>query len=55
MHPNHKRASDYSKAIVDSWRLTLWYFELVLLWQFGYSGKYCNRVTYQVEVVPWTA
>lgn len=57
VHPKPKRAPDESTAIVDTWRLSLWYFELALLSLFGYSGEYSNRLRHQsvgeVEIVPW--
>lgn len=45
----------------EVWSLTLWYFELALLWSFNYLGTYRNRVTTRnwfrdpAEQVPWTA
>jgi hypothetical protein len=44
VHPKPKRALDDHAAVVDTWLLSLWYFELILLSLFGYSG----------ENVPWT-
>lgn len=58
IHPKPKRALHHSEAIVDTWRLSLWYFELVLLSLFGYSGEYANRLRHhsvgEVEKVPWS-
>ena len=40
----------------EAWIICLWYFELVLLKWFGYSGHYGNRQTIrfngETEVVP---
>lgn len=57
VHPKPKRVLDASAAIVETWRLSLWYFELVLLSLFGYSGEYGNRLrdrsVGEIEKVPW--
>jgi hypothetical protein len=53
VHPAHKRASDYSDTIPEAWLLSLWYIELILLFLFGYSGEYRDRLGGQIRRVPW--
>lgn len=60
VHPdqrNMQRLQNYPIcARREAWTLCLWYFELVLLKWFGYSGNYVNRQTIrfngETEVVP---
>jgi len=60
VHPdkrNLQRLQSYPlPARREAWTIYLWYFELVLLKWFGYSGAYANRQTIQfngeTEVVP---
>jgi hypothetical protein len=60
VHPdqrNTQRLHNYPiPARHEAWTLCLWYFELVLLKWFGYSGNYANRQTIrfngETEVVP---
>jgi len=43
---------------VQSWKLSIWYVEMVLLATFGFKGEYGSRLSWprwvgQVERVPW--
>jgi hypothetical protein len=45
---------------VETWKLSMWYLELCLLWSLGYQGEYANRLMPrrylgQLEQVPWAA
>jgi hypothetical protein len=48
-----------TKALFETWYLSLWYLELVLLSLMGYAGRYSNRLHREgwrgteVETVPW--
>jgi hypothetical protein len=58
VHSDRSRVVDLD-VLVDAWRLSLWYLELVLLRWLGYEGVHNrrierNRVTGKVEPVPWT-
>jgi hypothetical protein len=55
-----RKVFDEHHALVhESWRLSLWYLELILLKTFNYEGKYSNRTAptrwkgEEVETVPW--
>ena len=59
-----KRARILTKgadARTDAWTLGQWYLELVLLYLFGYTGSYSNRLHrgvsrgQEVEPVPWAS
>jgi hypothetical protein len=60
VHPdqhNMRRLQNYPiPARHETRAICLWYFELVLLKWFGYSGNYANRLTIrfggETEVVP---
>lgn len=57
VHPEHKNRGRFAAAMIDAWKLSLWYLELSILAVCGYSGTYSNRLTLrtsgQVENVPW--
>ena len=60
VHPdqrNMQRLQNYPiSARTEAWTLCLWYFEMVLLKWFGYSGNYANRQTIRangdIDVMP---
>ncbi len=60
-HPQKKNRKDFlqlsRKLKIDTWKLSLWNLELLLLKLFKYEGKYANRISRQnigdVELVPW--
>lgn len=60
VHPDQRNASRLQNYPIparrEAWTLYLWYFELVLLKWFGYSGNYANRQSIQfngeTEVIP---
>jgi hypothetical protein len=58
VHPvNEYDSVNFGPAIYDANKLGLWYLELSLLKECGYSGTYRNRLTAksigEVEKVPW--
>jgi hypothetical protein len=63
VHPtksnNQKFAKASAHALFEASSLSFWYLELLLLWLFGFRGKYSNRLIMSgwkgddVEVVPW--
>lgn len=57
VHPNLEKRFKFAEALVDVWRLSQWYVELVVLRQTGFRGMYSSRLTArwvgQVEPVPW--
>lgn len=63
VHANPKRREKMHKAgpnaRIDAYCLGQWYLELILLWLFGYRGRYSNRLLRGVsrekslERVPW--
>ena len=59
VHPKMKKGILSSEAYRQAKELGLWYVELLLLKQFGYSGLYSNRLTREwtgdVETVPWAS
>lgn len=44
VHPGHKQRDKLASVIFQVWNLGLWYVELILLYLFGFSGEYANRV-----------
>lgn len=54
-----QKLSDFSNMVlIEAWKLSLWYLELVLLSSFGYRGAYHNRLPADrfygdEERVPW--
>jgi hypothetical protein len=63
IHAKSRKTLDPAKPdiVVDTYRLCLWYLDLVLLWLFGYEGKYFNRtgaskwLRENTVPVPWAA
>jgi hypothetical protein len=55
VHPPRNRAFYAHEAalITDTWRLSLTYLELSLLFLCGYSGDYQSRIDGGVAAVPW--
>ena len=56
VHPPRNRALRRlsSPELIATWRLMLWYAELVILSLAGYSGDVRSRVDDQVSPVPWS-
>ncbi len=56
-HPTPKNRRKFSKhtdqARYEAWVMSLWYLELCLLRVFEYQGRYRNRCSGKVELVPW--
>ena len=58
VHAHAKDTRSLEEA-VESQNLGQWYAELLLLWKFGYGGRYANRLRYvydghgEPEDVPW--
>jgi len=50
IHPVHRRINS---ALIEVWKLGLWYLELTILRICGYDGTYNNRLVSEVEDVPW--
>jgi hypothetical protein len=59
-HPRrrHGKYSADSDVLLDCWTLVMWWLELVLLHEFGYSGEYITRLQRsgwpRRERTPWT-
>jgi hypothetical protein len=58
IHPTKNRLSRDHDELVDAWRLSLWYIELVLLRVLRYEGQYASRLLERrwegdIEPVPW--
>ena len=60
IHPFVKKKLSFDE-LLEIHNLGLWYTELLLLWTFGYRGRYANRIRYgyegrfEPEVVPWSS
>jgi hypothetical protein len=59
VHPKKSRTSavDFD-AMIDAWKLAMWYFELTVLWRLGYEGAHTcrwrtNLSEFSLEPVPW--
>lgn len=56
VHPK-KKGKNYSSAFYDTWNISLWFLELVILRLCDYDGEYGNRITQEwageKENVPW--
>lgn len=58
VHPKIKPNIDFKDAYLDTWKLSLWLLEMVLLRILNFNGKYSNRLIErrwvgQVESPPW--
>lgn len=54
VHPEAANKERASTCYYDAWRAGLWILELSILAVCGYRGCYRNRLTNEVEQVPWT-
>jgi hypothetical protein len=56
-HPKNRLPFKVGNAVYETWNLSQWYIELIILKLAGYSGEYSNRLAArwvgQVEAVPW--
>ena len=53
VHPKYKYGSISLSATYEARSLGQWYIELILLKLFDYQGSYRNRLTQELEPVPW--
>ena len=53
VHPKNKYGSISLPTNYEAWNLGQWYIELMLLKLFDYQGSYRNRLTQELERVPW--
>lgn len=57
VHPNRRRRAVVlaasNLATFEAWQLSVWYQELGLLYFLNHQGEYRNRLTGQIEKVPW--
>lgn len=53
VHAKSKLGTIPSVAYWEALNLSRWYIEMMLLYQFKYMGKYQNRLTHNIEPVPW--
>lgn len=53
VHSEHKLGTVSSEAYWETLNLSRWYVEMMLLYKFKHMGKYWNRITHNIELVPW--
>jgi hypothetical protein len=57
-HPKKRLPFKVGSVVYETWNLSQWYIELIILRLAGYDGEYGNRLVKrwagQVEPVPWT-
>lgn len=53
VHFKSKLGTVSSMAYWEALNLSRWYTEMILLYRFKYLGKYYNRLTHKIELVPW--
>ena len=53
VHPENRHGRISSSTNYEGWSLGQWYIELILLKMFHYQGSYWNRLTRELEPVPW--
>ncbi len=56
-HPKNRLPFKVGNAVYETWSLSQWYIELIILRLAGYNGEYSNRLAArwvgQIEAVPW--
>lgn len=53
VHPESRLGTVSSEACWEALNLSRWYVEMMLLYQFKHMGRYWNRLTRKIELVPW--